>query len=512
MKPTLPCSLLCLVFGASAPLFATTYEIVSPSVTPTAVQIRNEEGESCTLNAGDTLNIAESLYTGISTHQVVVKPAIVVNPGESGTMISFKSAGWRHLTFNELSGSGDLTLRGNTGTTYYGSFILGGNTAFSGTITLQNVNNGRIQLDLASQGAAAGAVIDLSTSGGNTSATAVLHLSADATVAGLQGTKAAARVTSSEGGSKTLTIDVAQDKAYVYAGQIGKGNYSTYANGTSEAATGSISIVKTGAGTQALTGELALSEIEVQNGILDVSGSTGIGSQAVVIDLSGGTLKGLSLTGENRSNITFAGNQTGGTLKDLSASFDAGASGWSPYAFVAGTSIDGLSLTMSGSLTQVGETIELFTGGSMVNPDAWTLNYNGIDAVMTNGSAQIGRNVYMLVSEPGRIALSLSQMEVYDLVWNGSDGNMTWQAGTGTNMTHGGVSETYELGDNVTFGETGAGDVTISGRVGASGTLQFTGGVYTFANDSATEGSGLFGAVDLRLSGNASVRSPKRNR
>lgn len=506
MKPLLTTALLLFILGANNTLLATDYTLVASN--PGENQVANESGAACTLTGGDALKVPSNMYNASRVTDLVTAVTIETAADTAAT-ISFNEAGWRQINLSNLTGSGNLIFNGNTGTGgYYSIFALNGTSALSGTIELRNANAGIIQINLGTREAVAGAVVDLSTGAGNTSATAVLHLASDATVAGLKGTRTTARVTSTNGEAKTLTLNVAGAQDLTYAGSIGQGNYGTNANGTGSSATGTIALVKQGAGTQRLTGGLTVSAIDVQEGILDVTGSTGLGaSHQVAISLgsasASGILQGLSITDANKGNLLFSTTQAGGTLADLSVSFNTTATDWSACNLGGNTVIDGLSLTLSGNLSQVGETVNLLTGATLRDDGSITLNYNGNDAVMNGFVATVGRNEYTLSSSADGIALTLTSMGAYDLVWNGSEADMTWQVG-GANWLHGADGESYQPNDNVTFTETGAGTVTISGVVGG-GSLNVTGGEYTFINNTEVAGSGLAGGGGIHLSGNANV-------
>lgn len=504
MKPVLPVVLLLFTLATGNVAQATTYTLVVDKENPTASEVTNNSSTTATLGAGDVLNIPQALFSGSATRTIELQATVNVNTaeGENAAKISFAEAGWRQVNLNNLHSSGSLVLVGNSGTTYYSIYTLKGTSSVEGTLTLSNGNNGRIQLNLSGSDVAKGAVIDLNTSQNNTNATAVLNLETSATVAGLTGAKTAARVTALTGTTQTLTLDVAAGKDYSYSGQIGKGDYgvSTMTNGTSVATSGSIDLVKKGEGIQRLGGQLAIGSLSVLQGTLDVSGSTGLGSEALLLDLSGGTLQGFTLTDANKGNISFAAGQTGGVLKDLHVTFDATQDGWAAYALGNNVTIDGLDLTLTGNMMEGSESITLFTQGSLSQEGAFTLNYNGVTASATDDAraVTIGRKTYTL-SEAGGSILVTQTGNHLDLVWQGTEGNMTWQVG-GNNWS--GEASDYQMGDNVTFGADGAGTVTISGQIGG-GSVSFTGGTYTLTN--ADTSSGLVTGGSLTLSGDAHV-------
>jgi autotransporter-associated beta strand protein len=284
--------------------------------------------------------------------------------GGSGFVISGAISGDGGLL--KLSGNA-VTLSGAGSNTYLGTTTLGGNgklvlsktggaIAISGDLALSsesfNGNNSGVVLAASEQIADTAIVTWTSTSqSGNTQRPSYLRLNGfTETVGGLVASgNPSEPVVENRGlndagayGTGTLIIDTAADTTFSYNGGIRNTDGGTGG--------GTIALIKTGAGTQALSGGLPFTGgITVSEGTLMVNSIT-----ASAIEVDAGTLKG---TGGTSSNLTV----DAGAILAPGASAGNFSAGNTVLAGTYECEIDGAAgdrLTVSGSLDLTGATLE----------------------------------------------------------------------------------------------------------------------------------------------------------
>ncbi|MGN0835183.1 MAG: autotransporter-associated beta strand repeat-containing protein [Candidatus Spyradosoma sp.] len=388
----------------------------------------------------------------------------------STTKYDFSSDG---TSIAEGTGTADITLSG----------IVSGDGALkkvgAGTLTLSGANtySGGTTIE---GGALVAANADALGAGGvSVGADAALKLGAEAvTVHGLSGEGSVALADGTA--ASTLTLDAAADGAFA-------GAFS-----------GAISLTKSGAGTQTLSGASThTGTTTVSAGTLVAANASALGTGDVSVS-AGATLEhgiagttvaiGGALTTENGATLSF-GSFVGQTAPLYSVAGDA--------TIATGTIIDVESYA---GLAENGGMVSLIDCAGTLSTTAsdLVLKFCGLDAK----SADSARYT-MLSVVSGSLSLFVDSAS---MTWNGGASGV-WSAGgegwTGTSVF--GIDVTaFENGDDVTFGDTGAGTVTLSGAVAVSSLTIDSANDYNFTGTNDAEIRGV-GAFTKRGAGTATV-------
>ncbi len=387
----------------------------------------------------------------------------------STTKYDFSSDG---TSIAEGTGTADITLSG----------IVSGDGALkkvgAGTLTLSGANSysGGTTIE---GGALVAANADALGAGGvSVGAEAALKLGAEAvTVHGLSGEGSVALADGTA--ASTLTLDAAVDGAF-------EGAFS-----------GAISLTKSGAGTQTLSGASThTGTTTVSAGTLVAKNASALGTGDVSVN-AGATLEhgiarttvtiGGALTTENGATLSF-GSFVGQTAPLYSVAGDA--------TIAAGTIIDVESYA---GLAENGGMVSLIDCAGTLSTTAsdLVLKFCGLDA-KSAGSAR-----YTAVSAFGGY-LSL-YADSASMTWNGGVSGVWSAGGEGwTGSAAGGDVTAFENGDDVTFGDAGAGTVTLSGAVAVSSLTIDSANDYNFTGTNNAEIRGV-GAFTKRGAGTATV-------
>lgn len=387
----------------------------------------------------------------------------------STTKYDFSSDG---TSIAEGTGTADITLSG----------IISGDGALkkigAGTLTLSNANtySGGTTIE---GGALVAANADALGAGGvSVGAEAALKLGAEAvTVHGLSGEGSVALADGTA--ASTLTLDAAVDGAFA-------GAFS-----------GAISLTKSGAGTQTLSGASThTGTTTVSAGTLVAANASALGTGDVSVS-AGATLEhgiagttvaiGGALTTASGATLSF-GSFVGQTTPLYSVAGDA--------TIAAGTIIDVESYA---GLAENGGAVSLIDCAGTLSTTAsdLVLKFCGLDAK----SADSAR--YTAVSAFGGY-LSLS-VDSASMTWNGGVSGVWSAGGEGWTGTSAWTDVTaFENGDDVIFGETGAGTVTLSGAVGVNSLTIDSASDYNFTGTNDAEIRGV-GAFTKRGAGTATV-------
>lgn len=387
----------------------------------------------------------------------------------STTKYDFSSDG---TSIAEGTGTADITLSG----------IVSGDGALkkvgAGTLTLSGANtySGGTTIE---GGALVAANADALGAGGvSVGAEAALKLGAEAvTVHGLSGEGSVALADGTA--ASTLTLDAAVDGAFA-------GVFS-----------GAISLTKSGAGTQTLSGASThTGTTTVSAGTLVAKNASALGTGDVSVN-AGATLEhgiarttvtiGGALTTENGATLSF-GSFVGQTAPLYSVAGDA--------TIAAGTIIDVESYA---GLAENGGMVSLIDCAGTLSTTAsdLVLKFCGLDA-KSAGSAR-----YTAVSAFGGY-LSL-YADSASMTWNGGVSGVWSAGGEGwTGSAAGGDVTAFENGDDVTFGDAGAGTVTLSGAVAVSSLTIDSANGYNFTGTNNAEIRGV-GAFTKRGAGTATV-------
>ncbi|MBP8260277.1 MAG: autotransporter-associated beta strand repeat-containing protein [Verrucomicrobia bacterium] len=299
----------------------------------------------------------------------------------------------------KMSGTGDLVVGGNTAN----YFSVSGNQEFEvGQVSQIMLRDARMRV--LGNGLVSNAALNI---GANAPGTAV-ELSGPLTVRGLvtDGNKKTIKTIGSA--SQTLTVNVPETESYTYAGILADG----------EAGSGTLSLTKTGPGTQFLSGSSTYTGVTtVGEGTLALSGSGSIASSSVIDVVGGATLDVDSLS----ADWSLGGAQT---LK--------GNGSVAGNASINGTLAPGNSI---GTLTVNGDVTLAGTSDFEINQDtptptadllsvAGALTYSGILNVTTLGTSAYTSgqtfNLFDFTSQSG----SFSSVTLPDLsaqpgyVWN----------------------------------------------------------------------------------------------
>ena len=413
--------------------------------------------------------------------------------GEDGAFTIGAPKGWKtYILEGAITGSGTLTLKGGTVAGYaFGWALANDMSGFSGKIKLENSNGGINQLKLrGSNGTSFSNIeVDLTKKNGNTQKN-ILLVETAATIKGVSGTSTDAYVLSN--GAQTLTLNTAGSD-FSFAGSVGTGS-QFYADNSGNAGTnaGTLSLVKSGTGTQTLSGTTYLGNLDVTGGELIFSGAsatskgtasvagtlTTSGSGVVkvlengVLDLSGATVS-LANAIQNSGQVTLST----GTLFEVST---------------------------------FGQTVSLISGAGTISGVEWNaltnknFTYNGV---------VLGRST-VVVSSAGSV--NISYVEAKTLTWNGSASDTWSEAVVGTEPSskpwkdESNADDAFYAGDSVVFRKDETTTVTVadSGVLAntvtiSAGTVSFTGGTITATGGVFVTGGTLsVGATNISLGTN----------
>ncbi|MGN0884026.1 MAG: beta strand repeat-containing protein [Candidatus Spyradosoma sp.] len=418
--------------------------------------------------------------------------------GEDGTFTIGAPQGWKtHILEGAITGSGTLTLKGGTNTNYAFGWALNNDmSGFSGKIKLENLATGINQLKLRGSNGTSFSNIEVDlTKIGNTQKN-ILLVEATATIKGVSGTSTDAYVLSN--GAQTLTLNTAGSD-FSFAGSVGSGS-QFYADNSGNGGTnaGTLSLVKSGTGTQTLSGTSYFGDVAVSGGELIFSGTsatskgtasvagtlTTSGSGVVkvlengVLDLSGATVS-LANAIQNSGQVTLST----GTLFEVST---------------------------------FGQTVSLISGAGTISGVEWNALTN---KNFTYNGAALGRST-VNVSSAGSVNIS-SYVEAKTLTWNGSASDTWSEAVVGTEPSskpwkdESDADDAFYAGDSVVFRKDETTTVTVADSgVNANtvtisaGTVSFTGGTITATGGVSVTGGTLavasaapFGTNVISLSG-----------
>jgi autotransporter-associated beta strand protein len=386
-----------------------------------------------TLNGGQLMN---------NNSDLSLNAARTVTLGPSG---GFFEAGWnRTITVaGRIGGTGGVGVVWNAGT-----LILSGSNSYAGATTIGTTGNGFYNNAAATPTLRLGnanalpstSLLVFGTNAQNNTATLDLNGFA-ATVGGLSGS-GNARITSGVGGAVTLTTAPTNGTA-TFAGIIGNGS-------------GTVSLVKSGAGTQVLTGANTYT-----GGTTINAGSLQIGAGSTSGALGSGNVTNNATLAFNRSDTIAVGNTISGTGSLVQAgSGITTLSGTNTYS--GGTTINSgvLRVTTESQLGASNGTLTL-NGGQLNNNDS-VLSLNAARSVTlgaSGGFLEAGWNKSVTV------AGQISGAGGLGVVWNGGtvilSGSNTY-AGTTTIGTNGnsffnnaGANPTLRLGNANALPSTG---------------------------------------------------------
>jgi autotransporter-associated beta strand protein len=464
---------------------------------------------------------------------------------------SFALANGGNITRAQLNGNISLTKNG-TGTFTLGGTLIGNVTAqgnthtgdtriLGGTLVLSEFNS--LQN---SDFDTAGSIAGNSTAGLRTSVAAL-------TLGGLSGNKNFADVfTTTSGGYGNLTALTLNPGANVtnsYAADIGDG-------------AGNMSLTKTGAGTQILTGaQSRTGTTSVNAGILTLDYSTANTSKlsdTAALILGGGTLNlsggthpetvlGTTLTAGTVSRVTSSGAaplQMNTITPGAGASVDFGANSIATtdnlnsasgvlgaWATVNGLLAVNSTNTADGLITAVAASSDVtrLNGGLQVIPNGSTNNIriiegNGTAANITLGTATTTINTLFQSTFGGTSATTIDSgaqtLRTNAALVAGGAGALTIGNGTLTAATAGGNLELGTLAGTITINsvidnntsassltKTGSGTLTLTQANSYSGGTSITGGVISLTNATAL-GSGnvtINGGTRLAIAGGLTV-------
>ena len=305
------------------------------------------------------------------------------------------------------------------------------------------------------------------------------------TLGGLNG---AGRVGTTYTTTATVTLG-ADNKSGAFSGVI-CGNASSAANLTDNPNAGVLNLIKTGTGTQMLAGSNTYTgTTSVNGGVLELTET--------------GTLAFSPITVKNAATLKI--NTTGKTLSALEV--ENGSTVTLPAVAGGTTTVtNALTLTSNPSFTvrpsfssppQLGNTCILLTPAS-ISGTAGVITTD----FLTNGATRVRGSTAV---SGGKLVLSITTV-ADDLTWSNGAHTGIWACDADANFTgpHDGKFMTY---DNITFGDTAAGTVTLDGNL-RPGTVSVNSAFnYTFAGSGfITGGCALTksGAGTLTLTGSNS--------
>ena len=520
-------------------------------------------GGALTLTSGNSYNGATTVNAGtlsVINGGSVSSSAVTVNA--NGTLnLSQPNQGFgsrTNIAGNNITGSGVIDVN-NTGSGISGGwvYVTSPNAMnFSGTI---NINSGVFSTD-GQQGA--GVIQGTATVNVASGGVFSNHSSNGVTIGALNG---AGDVTPAQAGGGTYNLTVGNgDGSGTFSGIIHGNNSTASSDGSMEA--GYLSLTKTGAGIEVLTGANTYTgATTVSGGTLAITGAGVLGSghypasitnnAALVFNSStnqtlAGAISGAgSLTQSGNNVLTLSGNNSsysgpitvnGGTL-ELATAASAPAGSTVAVGPSAGLQLDAAGATLSSLSVADASTLVLPSTGTTGTALTNALTFVSTPSVTVKpvlGSVPSLGSTYNLITgsaavsgTPGTITTDLSAYAptrvtgttsisgnnlVFtvatgpaNLVWNNAAGNSTWDLGTSTNFNNNGTNDVFQTFDSVTFDDTATpGAVTLSGNLQAGVvTVNNSTGNYTFAGPGAITGPGSLvksGSSALILTGNNS--------
>ena len=387
-----------------------------------------------------------------------------------------------------LSGGGVLGKIGS------GMLTLGGNSGYSGgTIvtagTLQLGNNGGLG----------------ATTGGLT-VNSVLDLNGyNPTVGAVTGNTGAILVNSAT--TSTLTMNPTSGAA-------------TY-NGTLGGGLGMLSIAKTGAGTEVLTGANTYTgTTNVNGGALIVTGMHSGGGAYTVGN--GATLAGTGLiSGTNTVTLNSGATVSPG------ASAGAGSVGTFTLPNLSFNNGSTALLDLAGTATSNGGVSDLISvTGNLSLSGTDTINVNPVNLALSNGTyglinfggtlsggtsnlqlagaasgGQVRQSFQLVLSGTSNAAINLVVSgSAANLIWSGTNGS-AWDVVTTKNWNNAGTSDYFYNSDLVTFDDTGSNSVTVASNV-SPGSVTFNNNASTYTLSGAGK---IIGNGPLMLTGTGTV-------
>lgn len=321
--------------------------------------------------------------------------------GSSATIQDATSAGYIHLaklTHSEQGAKGNLNLnsQASTGTTVFElgtAGAQGGN--FNGTVTLSGDNANII---LAGENVAQHATIHLANSGNLGLGLKVNN----AVIGGLDSANTNATLFSNDE-TRALIINTLDNHSF--AGTVGN----------------SVSLIKRGSGTQSFTGAVSSATVDVQEGILALTGTT---SGLTHVSISRGAtleLPTLTLSDNMSLNIngtpsTDAATLTGAlSLQGGSIVFNAQTLNDYSTALNVSQTISGNSVVSIDNFTSLAEGNYLLISGTGLTNDMFTLNSEAQDI---NASFKLeDSKLWLVIDTNGQT------------IWNGTDKDYAWNSG-----------------------------------------------------------------------------------
>lgn len=260
------------------------------------------------------------------------------------TVLFFENDGGSGIVNSVLSGPGTYTIDGLVGSSIYQNRVIlrGAGADNSGTVSI--LNGAKLWLDRGSNVIGDSAIVAV-----GPSVQVYIEQGVAETIGGLTGS---GRVRAGNtAGTATLTV--------------GGGDASAVFDGSLKDGSAALALVKTGAGTQTLTGSNTYTGVTtVRGGALWVEGSLAPGSAVTVTN--GGTLGGTGLvqgvTTIAPGGLLLPGPQTGTGVLTLSSNLTVAAGGTVQVAL--GASND--SVTVGGNLT-LGGTLNIMDAGGFTN-------------------------------------------------------------------------------------------------------------------------------------------------
>ena len=274
------------------------------------------------------------------------------------------------------------------------------------------------------------------------------------------------------------------------------------------------SLVKDGLGTLTITGAQGGfgGTMTSRKGTLDISGTTGLGTNAVSLVLDGGALNVGSLNGGMTVRSAAAGGQlgnltlNGGTINiDLALLPDAGTAAYTVGTLSAGAGKTTFHIENFASLALGEHTYTLFnvTGANNITTEALQSLVGASGLVISEDS----RSKLEFTSSASSVTMKYTNAGIATLVWQNTANNWqmkgsadAWASGSGT------LADTsFHTGDNVIFNAQSpvpavAESVKLSGLV-APGSITVNGGNYSFDNAAADARGYLSGSGKLTMAG-----------
>ncbi len=427
-------------------------------------------GGSFQIDAASDLSGAGDIHVGGGQLQFVASMELTnaltlgatsVNTGFPSLNVALRIGVWDQAGAN-VKLTGDIAVAENSTIGFQnGALLTLGNLSGSGDITLSRYDGSNSTLTL--KGASSGYTGALNTS---TSGVGILLGAASTTLGGITGSSALGLA---EGVSaSSLTLNVTGNRELSYSGNIG-----------SEAATG-ISLVKSGTGTQTLSGNVYISDLAINGGRLNLAG-TGVSINGVI---SNSGHLGISTTNATKNGSLLVSATGAG---DITLSADAIVT-------------QGAESQSTGNLTiQGGATLAIATEGldhntiktqkydlssfSSVTLDDATIKYVGSTTELRNVTVAAG-GASLLFKDMG--------VKVDNIL--GDNANWSWYKLTGTTTLNGDLAIS-----KFTSGDAWKYAVDIDKLTG-SGALNVTSGSehgYVRVNDVA----GYTGAITVTKSG-----------